>query len=90
MDANKAALNLSNHRVSFPEAMSVFGDPLESMIPMIPDPALGRLRRRSGESMSQEVNSELDEDILPEYDFAHRCKREASRSLQGGNQCDFS
>jgi uncharacterized DUF497 family protein len=32
-DASKAALNLSNHGVSFPEAMTVFGDPLEVTIP---------------------------------------------------------
>ena len=31
-DANKAALNLSKHGVSFAEAMTVFGDPLEAMI----------------------------------------------------------
>ena len=32
-DANKAALNLSKHGVSFTEAMTVLGDPLETMIP---------------------------------------------------------
>lgn len=32
-DANKAALSLSKHGVSFTEAMTVFGDPLETMIP---------------------------------------------------------
>ena len=31
-DANKAASNLAKHGVSFPEAMAVFGDPLEVMI----------------------------------------------------------
>ena len=31
-DANKAASNLSKHGVSFVEAMTVFGDPLEVMI----------------------------------------------------------
>ena len=31
-DANKAALNLSKHGVSFAEAMTIFGDPLEAMI----------------------------------------------------------
>jgi uncharacterized DUF497 family protein len=31
-DANKAALNLSKHGVSFAEAMTVFGDPFEAMI----------------------------------------------------------
>ena len=35
-DANKAALNLSKHGVSFAEAMTIFGDPFEAMIP---DPA---------------------------------------------------
>ena len=35
-DANKAALNLYKHGVSFAEAMTVFGDSLEVMIP---DPA---------------------------------------------------
>jgi uncharacterized protein len=32
-DANKAALNVSKHGVSFEEAMTIFGDPLEAMIP---------------------------------------------------------
>lgn len=32
-DADKATLNLSKHGVSFGEAMTVFGDPLEAMIP---------------------------------------------------------
>jgi uncharacterized DUF497 family protein len=32
-DANKAALNVSKHGVSFAEAMTIFGDPLEAMIP---------------------------------------------------------
>ena len=32
-DAGKAALNLSKHGVSFAEAMAVFGDPLEALIP---------------------------------------------------------
>jgi uncharacterized DUF497 family protein len=31
-DANKAALNLSKHGVSFAEAMTIFGDPFEAMI----------------------------------------------------------
>ena len=31
-DADKAASNLAKHGVSFPEAMAVFGDPLEVMI----------------------------------------------------------
>lgn len=31
-DADKAASNLSQHGVSFAEAMTVFGDPLEVMI----------------------------------------------------------
>jgi uncharacterized protein len=31
-DANKAATNLEKHGVSFPEAMGVFGDPLEVTI----------------------------------------------------------
>jgi uncharacterized DUF497 family protein len=31
-DANKAALNLSKHGVSFAEAMTVFGDPFEARI----------------------------------------------------------
>ena len=31
-DANKAASNLSKHGVSFSEAMTVFGDPLEVAI----------------------------------------------------------
>jgi len=35
-DAAKAASNLTKHGVSFAEAMTVFGDPLEVMIP---DPA---------------------------------------------------
>jgi uncharacterized DUF497 family protein len=32
-DANQATLNLSKHGVSFAEAMTIFGDPLEAMIP---------------------------------------------------------
>jgi uncharacterized protein len=32
-DASKVALNLSKHGVSFTEAMTVFGDPLETLIP---------------------------------------------------------
>ncbi len=32
-DADKAASNLSKHGVSFAEAMTVFGDPFEVMIP---------------------------------------------------------
>jgi len=32
-DASKAALNLSRHGVSFGEAMTIFGDPLETLIP---------------------------------------------------------
>jgi uncharacterized DUF497 family protein len=32
-DATKAATNLAKHGVSFPEAMTVFGDPLEVTIP---------------------------------------------------------
>ncbi len=32
-DAKKAASNLSKHGVSFSEAMTVFGDPLEVAIP---------------------------------------------------------
>jgi uncharacterized DUF497 family protein len=32
-DASKAASNLSKHGVSFAEAMTVFGDPLEVAIP---------------------------------------------------------
>jgi len=32
-DASKATTNLAKHGVSFPEAMSVFGDPLEVTIP---------------------------------------------------------
>ena len=32
-DATKAAANLAKHGVSFPEAMGVFGDPLEVTIP---------------------------------------------------------
>jgi uncharacterized DUF497 family protein len=32
-DANKANLNLSKRGVSFAEAMTIFGDPLEAMIP---------------------------------------------------------
>ena len=32
-DANKAAENLKKHRVGFPEAATVFGDPLEMTIP---------------------------------------------------------
>jgi uncharacterized DUF497 family protein len=35
-DPTKAAANLAKHGVSFPEAMAVFGDPLEVTIP---DPA---------------------------------------------------
>jgi hypothetical protein len=31
-DAEKAASNLAKHGVTFPEAMTVFGDPLESVI----------------------------------------------------------
>jgi uncharacterized DUF497 family protein len=31
-DVEKAASNLTKHGVSFPEAMTVFGDPLEVMI----------------------------------------------------------
>ena len=32
-DADKAASNVSKHGVGFSEAMTVFGDPLEVMIP---------------------------------------------------------
>ena len=32
-DDDKATFNLEKHRVSFTEAMTVFGDPLEVMIP---------------------------------------------------------
>jgi uncharacterized DUF497 family protein len=32
-DATKAASNIATHGVSFPEAMTVFGDPLEITIP---------------------------------------------------------
>jgi len=32
-DATKAAANLAKHGVSFPEAMGIFGDPLEVTIP---------------------------------------------------------
>ena len=32
-DAEKATSNLSKHGVSFAEAMTIFGDPLESTIP---------------------------------------------------------
>ena len=42
-DAGKAALNLSKHGVSFAEAMSVFGDPLEALIP---DPVHSRAELR--------------------------------------------
>ena len=39
--------------------------------------------------MSQEINPEDDEDMLPEYDFRSRCARQTSRSLQGRNERDF-
>jgi hypothetical protein len=32
-DARKAASNVAKHGVAFPEAMTVFGDPLEIVIP---------------------------------------------------------
>ncbi len=42
-DAGKAASNLSKHGVSFAEAMTVFGDPLEMMIP---DPVHSEVEKR--------------------------------------------
>lgn len=42
-DAGKAVSNLAKHGVSFPEAMSVFGDPLEITIA---DPVHSRQERR--------------------------------------------
>ena len=34
--------------------------------------------------MSQEVNSELDEDILPEYDFAHGVRGKHREAYKAG------
>jgi len=40
-------------------------------------------------NQGQKVNSEEDETMLPEYEFTHGVRGGASRSVQGGTQCDF-
>ena len=42
-DRSKAAANIKKHGVEFPEAATVFGDPLSSTIPD-PDHSIGELR----------------------------------------------
>ena len=120
-DADKAASNVSKHGVGFSEAMTVFGDPLEVMIP---DPrhsdaelrfvSIGLLKRAgcwssptrnasggfessvrerpprvNGESMSQEVNSEADEEMLPEYDFSHGVRGKHHEDYKAGTNVIF-
>jgi hypothetical protein len=87
-DAGKAASNLPKHGVSFAEAMTVFRDALEVMIP---DPARsgGKPLRGSGDSMSQKVNPEEDEDMLPEYDFAQGVRGRHHEDYKAGTNVIF-
>ncbi len=120
-DTDKAASNLSKHGVSFAEAMTVFGDPLEVMIAApihseaefrfvsiglseagwqlaVATPnAIGgfessarrRRLRGSGDSMSQKVNPEGDEDMLPEYDFAQGVRGRHHEAYKAGTNVIF-
>ena len=68
-DPWKAERNLLKHGVSFPEASTIFGDPLAATLP---DRAHSELELRfvtvglSSDAMNQEPE---DDDLLPEYDF---------------------
>ena len=120
-DAGKAASKLSKHGIDFAEAMTVFSDALEVMVP---DPAhsaaelrfvstglskagriltvayteatgafessaRGKLLPESGDSMSQEISPEEDEDMLPEYDFAHGVRGKHYEDYRAGTNVVF-
>jgi hypothetical protein len=83
-DAHKAASNLFKHGVSFAEAMTVFGDPFEVAIP---DPVHSDAELRF--VMSQKVNPEEDEDMLPEYDFAPGVRGKHHEAYKAGTNVIF-
>src|SRR6058998_3875781 len=70
-----------------PKQVAYWSSPTLSATSAFESSARGKPLRRSGDSMNQEVNPEEDEDMLPEYDFAHGVR---GKHQQGRNQRDFS
>ena len=99
-DAGKAASNLSKHGIGFTEAMTVFNDALEVMIP---DPAHSGAGLRFvsvgvseasrllvvAYTESQMANPDDDEDMLPEYDFSSGVRGKHHEAYKTGTNVIF-
>jgi hypothetical protein len=95
-DADKATSNLTKHGVTFAEAMTVFAEQLELMIP---DPVhatngfessvRGRQLARSAVNMNQGLDPNEDDEMLPEYDFTHGVRGKHHEAYKGGTNVVF-
>jgi hypothetical protein len=74
---------------AFPKQVAYWSSPTLSATSAFESSARGKPLRGSGDSMSQKVNPEEDEDMLPEYDFADGVRGKHHEAYQAGTNVIF-